>query len=58
MNSLTRICHGVTPGRRHGGADAISFANAIEEAMLEVKKGVPERISGELQVIFDERRAG
>ncbi|MGH8586634.1 MAG: phosphate acyltransferase PlsX [Gammaproteobacteria bacterium] len=43
--------------KSHGGADAISFANAIEEAMLEVKKGVPERISGELQVIFDERRA-
>ena len=43
--------------KSHGGADPISFANAIEEAMLEVKKGVPERISGELQVIFDERRA-
>lgn len=43
--------------KSHGGADAISFANAIEEAMLEVKKGIPERISGELQVIFDERRA-
>ncbi|MGH8591551.1 MAG: phosphate acyltransferase PlsX, partial [Gammaproteobacteria bacterium] len=43
--------------KSHGGADAISFANAIEEAMLEVKKGVLERISGELQVIFDERPA-
>jgi phosphate acyltransferase len=43
--------------KSHGGADAISFANAIEEAILEVKKGVPERISGELQTIFDERRA-
>jgi glycerol-3-phosphate acyltransferase PlsX len=43
--------------KSHGGADAISFANAIEEAMLEVKKGIPERISGGLQVIFKERRA-
>jgi glycerol-3-phosphate acyltransferase PlsX len=43
--------------KSHGGADAVSFGTAIEEAMLEVKKGVPARISGELQVIFDERRA-
>ncbi len=43
--------------KSHGSADAVSFANAIDEAVLEVQKGVPDRISGELQSIFDARRA-
>jgi len=31
--------------KSHGGADSVAFAQAIEVAMLEVEKGVPEQIS-------------
>jgi glycerol-3-phosphate acyltransferase PlsX len=31
--------------KSHGGADAVAFAQAIEVAMVEVEKGVPEQIS-------------
>ena len=31
--------------KSHGGADAVAFAQAIEVAMLEVEKGVPEQIT-------------
>ncbi|MGH8119538.1 MAG: phosphate acyltransferase PlsX [Gammaproteobacteria bacterium] len=38
--------------KSHGGADKISFGYAIEEAMLEVQKNIPQRISKELQKLF------
>jgi len=31
--------------KSHGGADSVAFAQAIEVAMVEVEKGVPEQIS-------------
>ena len=40
--------------KSHGSADKISFAHAIEEAMVEVEKNVPERISSELERLFPE----
>ncbi|MBI4005695.1 MAG: phosphate acyltransferase PlsX [Gammaproteobacteria bacterium] len=40
--------------KSHGGADNVSFAYAIEEAILEVEKNVPQRISSELEKIFAE----
>ncbi len=43
--------------KSHGGADQLSFAQAIEEAVLEVEKRVPERISTQLERLFDQRRA-
>lgn len=43
--------------KSHGSADEVSFAYAIEEAIVEVAKAVPERISAELDVIIDQRRA-
>ena len=39
--------------KSHGSADKLSFAHAIEEAILEVKKNVPERISHKLELLFD-----
>lgn len=41
--------------KSHGSADAVSFATAIKEAMNEVNHNVPERISKELESIFNER---
>jgi glycerol-3-phosphate acyltransferase PlsX len=41
--------------KSHGGADALSFANAIKIATLEVRKAVPERISAELEQILTEK---
>lgn len=38
--------------KSHGSADRVSFATAIEEAMLEVEKNVPERISSRLEAIL------
>ena len=40
--------------KSHGSADKISFAHAIEEAMVEVEKNVPQRISSELEKLFSE----
>jgi glycerol-3-phosphate acyltransferase PlsX len=40
--------------KSHGGADKVSFARAIEEALVEVQKNVPQRISAELQKLFPE----
>ena len=39
--------------KSHGSADKLSFAHAIEEAIMEVKKNVPERISHKLEALFD-----
>jgi glycerol-3-phosphate acyltransferase PlsX len=43
--------------KSHGSADKLSFSRAIEEAVLEVKKAVPERISDQLEEILVERQA-
>ncbi len=40
--------------KSHGSADKISFAHAIEEAMVEVEKDIPNRISKELERLFPE----
>lgn len=34
--------------KSHGGADVLAFRQAIHEAVLEVKKNIPERISSQL----------
>jgi glycerol-3-phosphate acyltransferase PlsX len=38
--------------KSHGGADAFSFGHAIDEAVVEVKKGVPDRISSVLEQLL------
>ncbi len=43
--------------KSHGSADQVSFAYAIDEAVLEVEKRVPHLISKGLELIFDQRRA-
>ena len=40
--------------KSHGGADSYSFANAIREAVVEVTKKVPERISSQLESLLTE----
>lgn len=40
--------------KSHGGADALSFSNAIDVAVVEIEKGVPERISHRLEESFGE----
>ncbi len=40
--------------KSHGGADKLSFAHAIEEAMIEVNKNVPNRISERLEELLIE----
>ena len=40
--------------KSHGGADKLSFSHAIEEAMKEVSKNVPERISKRLEELLIE----
>ncbi len=40
--------------KSHGSADRLSFATAITEAMLEVEKNVPERISARLEELLIE----
>jgi glycerol-3-phosphate acyltransferase PlsX len=43
--------------KSHGSADRVSFANAIKEALLEVEKNVPERISTRLEALLTDRVA-
>ncbi len=43
--------------KSHGGADVFAFSQAIREAMLEVKKNVPEKIAERLGQLLEERRA-
>jgi len=40
--------------KSHGSADKLSFAHAIEEAIVEVEKNVPERISAKLEKLLAE----
>lgn len=44
--------------KSHGGADRLAFATAIREAIMEVEKNVPQRISKQLEHILSERQAG
>src|SRR3569623_235064 len=43
--------------KSHGGADIVAYANAIKEAVLEVRKAVPQRISKQLEELLVARRA-
>lgn len=43
--------------KSHGGADRFAFANAIKEAVLEVKKAVPQLISEQLRLRLSDRQA-
>jgi glycerol-3-phosphate acyltransferase PlsX len=43
--------------KSHGGADILSYAHAIEEAILEVEKGVPDRISHLLEQLLVNRES-
>ena len=38
--------------KSHGSADQLSFAHAIEEAILEVEKNIPARITSRLEVLL------
>lgn len=38
--------------KSHGNADRVSFAHAIGEAMLEVRKNIPERITSRLEALL------
>ncbi len=38
--------------KSHGSADVIAFANAIDEAVLEVKQSVPQRISSKIETLL------
>ncbi|MDQ8038850.1 MAG: phosphate acyltransferase PlsX [Rickettsiella sp.] len=40
--------------KSHGSADAFAFSNAINEAVLEVKKNIPERIQEQVVVLLKE----
>lgn len=40
--------------KSHGSADKVAFAHAIEEAIVEVEKNVPQRITSELEKLFPE----
>jgi glycerol-3-phosphate acyltransferase PlsX len=42
--------------KSHGNADELAFCHAIEEAILEVEKNIPQRISSELAEILHERQ--
>lgn len=42
--------------KSHGGADALSFANAIRIAMLEVDKAVPQHIRDNLEALLAQRQ--
>lgn len=43
--------------KSHGGADVVAFTNAIKEAIVEVRKNVPQRIAKNLEETLVERRA-
>ena len=43
--------------KSHGSADELAFANAIYEAIAEVKKNVPARISEHLESLLSEKEA-
>jgi len=42
--------------KSHGGADVLAFTYAIREAVKEVEKNVPQRISKQLEALLSERQ--
>ena len=38
--------------KSHGGADRVSFAHALEEAIVEVEKNIPARITSQLEALL------
>jgi glycerol-3-phosphate acyltransferase PlsX len=44
--------------KSHGSADAVSFANAIGQAVKEIDKNVPDRIDEQLSTLLSSREAG
>jgi glycerol-3-phosphate acyltransferase PlsX len=44
--------------KSHGSADEIAFTNAIKEAVVEVRKNVPQRIGSQLETLLAARKAG
>jgi len=40
--------------KSHGGADILAFANAINQAIIEVDHNLPERISSQLEIMLTE----
>jgi glycerol-3-phosphate acyltransferase PlsX len=44
--------------KSHGSADALAFAHAIDIAIVEVQKDIPNRIRAHLESIFEQRQAG
>jgi len=43
--------------KSHGSADRVSFATAIEEAIIEVEKNVPEKINTKLEQLLIDRQS-
>lgn len=43
--------------KSHGGADEVAYTNAIREAIIEVDKNVPERISKHVEAAMTQRQA-
>lgn len=67
--AIRRLKNRIDPGRRngasliglqgiviksHGGADADGFYYALEEAICEVEKNIPERIGAQVKLLLDE----
>ena len=44
--------------KSHGGADVLAFKTAINEAILEVRKNVPQLISKQLEYFLTQRQTG
>lgn len=42
--------------KSHGGADVVAYENAINIALIEVDKAIPQRISSELESLLSERQ--
>jgi glycerol-3-phosphate acyltransferase PlsX len=43
--------------KSHGGADVVAFSRAIDEAIAEIRKNVPERISQHLESVLSQAEA-
>lgn len=43
--------------KSHGSAERVSFATAIEEAIIEVEKNIPERINAKLEQLLIDRQS-
>ncbi|MFT5396432.1 MAG: glycerol-3-phosphate acyltransferase PlsX, partial [Gammaproteobacteria bacterium] len=43
--------------KSHGSADKISFATAIDEAIIEVENNVPEKINAKLEQLLIDRQS-